>query len=135
MRFIFQYPDLHGSHGDLFDAGPITELAAAAEANGWDGFSFTEHPAPTKRWLDAGGHQSLDPFAALSAVAAVTERLTLLTYLAVVPYRNPALLAKTAATVDRLSNGRFVLGVGTGYLKGEFFALGVDFEERNTLFD
>ncbi len=45
------------------------------------------------------------------------------------------LLAKTAATVDRLSHGRFVLGVGTGYQKAEFHALGVDFEERNALFE
>ncbi|MGE3449689.1 MAG: TIGR03619 family F420-dependent LLM class oxidoreductase, partial [Microbacteriaceae bacterium] len=47
----------------------------------------------------------------------------------------PLSLAKSAATVDKLSNGRFVLGAGTGYLKAEYFALGVDFEERNTLFD
>lgn len=135
MRFIFQYPDLHGTDGDLFDAGPVAELAIAAEQAGWAGFAFTEHPAPSARWLEAGGHQSLDPFVALSHVAAVTSELTLLTYLSVVPYRNPALLAKAAATLDRLSDGRFVLGVGTGYLKAEFFALGVDFDERNTLFD
>lgn len=51
------------------------------------------------------------------------------------PYRNPFLLAKAAATVDRLSGGRLVLGLGTGYLKSEFFALGVDMTERNELFD
>ena len=82
-----------------------------------------------------GGHQTLDPFVALGAVAAVTERVKLLTYLAVVPYRNPLMLAKAAASVDLLSNGRFILGLGTGYLKSEFFALGVSFDERNTLFD
>jgi probable F420-dependent oxidoreductase len=65
----------------------------------------------------------------------MTTRLKLLTYLAVVPYRNPFLLAKAAATVDKLSNGRFILGVGTGYLKSEYFALGVDFDERNALFE
>jgi probable F420-dependent oxidoreductase len=135
VRFVFQYPDFHGSAGDMLQAGSVTAVARAVEAAGWDGFAFTEHPAPTKRWLDAGGHQSVDPFVALSAVAAVTERLTLLTYLAVLPYRNPALLAKAAATVDRISDGRFVLGVGTGYLKAEFFALGVRFDERNELFD
>jgi probable F420-dependent oxidoreductase len=45
------------------------------------------------------------------------------------------LLAKSAATVDKLSNGRFILGAGTGYQKAEFYALGVDFDERNTLMD
>ncbi len=127
MKFIFQYPDFNGLEGDMLDAGPVSELAILAETHGWDGFSFTEHPAPTAKWLSTGGHQSLDPFVALAHVAAVTSRLKLLTYLAVLPYRNPLSLAKSAATVDKLSNGRFILGVGTGYLKAENFALGVDF--------
>ncbi|HEY4332567.1 MAG TPA: TIGR03619 family F420-dependent LLM class oxidoreductase, partial [Ilumatobacteraceae bacterium] len=135
MQFMFQYPDVHGLDADLLDAGPVTDLARTVEACGWDGMAFTEHPAPGARWLAAGGHQTLDPFIALSFAAAVTTRIKLLTYLAVVPYRNPLLLAKTAASLDRLSAGRFILGVGTGYLKGEFRALGVDFDARNTAFD
>jgi probable F420-dependent oxidoreductase len=135
VRFIFQYPETHGTDGDMLDPGPVAEVAAAAEAAGWHGFSFTEHPIPGTRWLAAGGHQSLDPFAALAHAAAVTTELRLLTNLAVVPYRNPFLLARAAATVDKLSDGRFILGAGTGYLKTEFHALGVDFDERNALFD
>jgi probable F420-dependent oxidoreductase len=135
MRFMFQYPDFHGLDGDMLDAGPVAELAVTAERTGWKGFAFTEHPAPSAKWLATGGHQSLDPIVALAHVAAVTTELKLLTYLAVLPYRNPLSLAKSAATLDRLSNGRFILGVGTGYLKAEYFALGVDFEERNELFD
>jgi probable F420-dependent oxidoreductase len=135
VQFLYQYPDFHGTAGDMLDAGSVTDVARAAEAAGWDGIAFTEHPAPSARWLEAGGHQALDPFVALAAAGAVTEHLRLLTFLTVVPYRNPALLAKTAATVDRVSSGRFTLGVGTGYLKSEFFALGVDFDERNALFD
>lgn len=135
MRFMFQYPDVHGVEADMLDSGPVTELAQAAENAGWDGISFTEHPAPGTKWLKSGGHQTLDPFVALGAVAAVTTRLRLLTYLAVVPYRNPMLLAKAAATVDKLSGGRFILGAGTGYLKTEFHALGVGFDDRNELFD
>ena len=135
LRFLFDYPVLDGIDGDMLDAGPVAVVAAAAEAAGWDGLSFTEHPAPGARWLSAGGHQTLDPFVALGHAAAVTSRLRLLTYLTVVPYRNPLLLAKAAATVDKLSGGRFVLGAGAGYLKGEFFALGVDFDERNALLD
>jgi probable F420-dependent oxidoreductase len=132
---MYQYPETNGTEGELLAAGAICELAAAAEAAGWHGFALTEHPAPGARWLDAGGHQSLDPFVALGNAAATTRDLRLLTNLAVAPYRNPLLLAKAAATVDLLSNGRMVLGLGTGYLKGEFHALGVDFEERNALFD
>ena len=136
MKYLIQHPEPIGVERDLFDAGEVVPVAKAVEAAGWDGLAFTEHPAPGHRWLaQGGGHQTLDPFVALGAAAAVTERIMLLTYLAVVPYRNPLLLAKSAATVDMISKGRMILGVGTGYLKGEFFALGVDFDERNALFD
>jgi len=135
VRFVYQYPDLHGTAGDFFAAGPVTDVARAAETAGWLGLAFTEHPAPSARWLASGGHQTLDPFVALANAAAVTTELRLLTYLTVAPYRNPALLAKTAATVDAVSGGRFVLGIGAGYLKSEFAALGVDFDERNALVD
>ena len=135
MRFMYAYPETQGTDRDMLDAGPIADVARTAEAAGFGGFAFTEHPSPGARWLASGGHQSLDPFVALSYVAAVTSSMKLLTYLSVLPYRNPLLLAKTAATVDKLSDGRFVLGAGTGYLKGEFRALGVDIDERNELFD
>lgn len=135
MQFLYQYPEVHGADGDMLAAGPVAEVAWAAEAAGWHGFAFTEHPAPSARWLASGGHQSLDPFVALGHAAAATDRLRLVTFLTVAPYRNPLLLAKAAATVDVLSGGRFVLGAGAGYLKSEFRALGVDFDERNELLD
>lgn len=135
MQFMFQYPEVPGTDFEMLDAGPVGDLATAAEAAGFMGFAFTEHPAPAAKWMATGGHPTLDPFVALGHVAAVTTRMKLLTYLTVLPYRNPMLLAKAAATVDILSGGRFVLGVGAGYLKGEFRAVGVDFDERNALFD
>ncbi len=135
MKFMYNYPEVHGLERDLLDSGEISDVAAAVEAAGLDGFALTEHPIPGANWLDHGGHQTLDPFVGLAFAAAVTERIRLLTYLAVAPYRNPFLLAKSAATLDRCSNGRFILGIGTGYHKTEFFALGVDFDERNALFD
>ncbi len=58
-----------------------------------------------------------------------------MTNLSVVPYRNPLLLAKSAATLNRVSEGRFFMGAGAGYLKSEFFALGAGFDERNALFE
>ncbi|TKG71003.1 LLM class F420-dependent oxidoreductase [Prauserella endophytica] len=135
MRFIFHYPEAGGPDGDALAAGPLHEVAAAAERAGFAGLSLSEHPVPGARWLASGGHQTLDPFVALGYAAAATRRLRLLTYLAVAPYRNPFLLAKAAATLDRLSGGRLILGLGTGYQKSEFHALGVDFAERNALFD
>jgi probable F420-dependent oxidoreductase len=68
-------------------------------------------------------------------MAAVTERIRLMTYLTVVPYRNPFLNAKSMTAVDVLSGGRTTFALGTGYLRSEFAALGVDFDERNELFD
>ncbi|MCK9905014.1 LLM class F420-dependent oxidoreductase [Parafrankia colletiae] len=135
MRFIYHYPETNGTERDMLDAGALHEVAAAAERAGFYGFCLSEHPAPSARWLASGGHQSLDPFVALGYVAAATRRLRLHTNLTVGPYRNPFLLAKAAATVDKLSGGRLVLGLGTGYMKTEFFALGVDMAERNVLFD
>jgi probable F420-dependent oxidoreductase len=135
VNFLYVYPTGSGPEPCMLDAGPVGELANAAEVAGFAGFGLTEHPAPTAKWMAHGGHQTLDPFVALGAAAAVTRRIKLVTYLTVTPYRNPMLLAKSAATLDLLSGGRFVLGMGTGYLKAEFRALGVDFEERNALFD
>lgn len=68
-------------------------------------------------------------------MAAVTDRLRLIPNILVLPYRNPFLVAKAVATIDALSGGRFTLAVATGYLKGEYAALGVGFDERNALFD
>ena len=135
MEFFFAYPETNGPDADMLDAGPLAEVARAAEQAGFHGMSLTEHPVPGARWLAAGGHQTLDPFVGLGYIAAATSRLRLLTHLVVAPYRNPFLLAKAAATVDKLSGGRLTLGLGAGYLKTEFYALGVDFDERNALFD
>ena len=113
----------------------IAEFARTAEAAGVDAVSFTDHPAPSKKWLDTGGHETFDPFVALGFCAAVTSRIDLMTNLTVVPYRNPLLMARSMTSVDVLSGGRTIFTLGTGYLRSEFAALGVDFEERNALFD
>jgi probable F420-dependent oxidoreductase len=129
---------LHQNHPlDPAFASPefVRSFAQTAEAAGFDAVYWTEHPMPGKEWLETGGHDALDPFVALSFAAASTSRIRLLTNLTVLPYRNPFLLAKSVATLDRLSGGRMTLGVGTGYQVPEFTALGVDFEERNDLFD
>jgi probable F420-dependent oxidoreductase len=135
LRFIFQFPETTGTTTDMLDVGPLRDVAIAAERAGFHGIALTEHPVPGARWLENGGHQSLDPLVALGYVAGATSTLRLLTNLVVAPYRNPFLLAKAAATVDKLSGGRLILGLGAGYQKSEFFALGIDFEERNALFD
>jgi probable F420-dependent oxidoreductase len=71
-----------------------------------------------------------DPFPTLTYAAACTSRLRLATGICLVPEHNPLVLAKTVATVDYLSGGRFILGVGIGWLAEEFQALGIPFERR-----
>ncbi len=125
----------HPYHPQLACGDGISAVASAAEAAGFHGFGFTDHPAPTQRWLDAGGHDALDPFVAMGFAAARTTTLRLIPNIVVLPYRNPFLVAKSGATLDLLSGGRFTLAVGVGYLKREFAALGVDYDKRAELFD
>jgi len=136
MKHWVTYPIVSHPYDPAFvSKDAMVRFARAAEAAGFDGIGFTDHPAPSHKWLEAGGHDALDPFAALAFVAAVTERLRLIPNIVVLPYRNPFIVAKAVATVDALSGGRFVLATATGYLKSEYRALGVDFDERNELFD
>ncbi len=136
MKFTFTHPmHSHPYNPELVTGSGIATVAAAAEAAGFHGFGFTDHPAPTQRWLESGGHDAVDPFVAMGFAAAHTTTLRLIPNIVVLPYRNPFVVAKSGATLDLLSDGRFTLGVGVGYLKREFAALGVDFDERGQLFD
>ncbi len=136
MRFAFTYPIItHPCDPELVSPQGVTAVARAAEAAGFGAMGFTDHPAPTQRWLDAGGHDSLDPFVAMGFAAAHTRTIRFIPNIVVLPYRNPFVVAKSGATLDLLSGGRFTLAVGVGYLKGDFAALGVDFEERTALVD
>ena len=82
-----------------------------------------ELPIPTSTPL-------LDPFIALTYAAAHTSRIRLATGICILPERNPLVLAKVAASLDYLSNGRFALGIGIGWLEEEFKAIGIPWERR-----
>jgi len=120
---------------EFLEPGAVGELASAAERAGFSAVHTTDHPFPPHEWVARGGHHSLDPFVTLSFAAAATTRLCLHTHLLVAPYRNPFLLAKGIATLDVLSGGRTIVGLGAGYLDGEFDALGVPLGERNERMD
>lgn len=113
----------------------VTEIGAVMERVGFNGGNVTDHPCPSGRWLDAGGHHAQDPFVMLSFLAAATRTVRLQTGILVLPYRNPFITARSVATLDVFSGGRVTLGIGAGYLKAEYFALGVDFERRNEIVD
>lgn len=132
VNFPFDHIHLGQEFGTV-DA--VRECAQAAdEAGFWSG-TVTDHPVPSARWLDAGGHYAQDPFVLLSMVAAVTTRLRVQTNIVVLPYRNPFVTARAVSSLDSFSGGRVVFGIGAGYLKAEYKALGVDFDNRNDLMD
>ena len=136
MRFSVTYPLIaHPYNPEFLTRGALKQFCETAERCGFDGIGFTDHPAPTAKWLQTGGHDALDPFVVLSFCATVTERIRLIPNIVVLPYRHPLIVAKMVATLDMLSEGRFTLAVATGYLRAEYKALGVDFEQRNALFD
>jgi probable F420-dependent oxidoreductase len=120
--------------GACADPEVAVRVASAAEASGFESVWTGEHvvlpdpqeppsPAPPETPM-------LDPAAALAFLAAHTERLLLATGIIILPQRNPLVLAKELASVDVLSGGRLLFGLGAGYLTQEFEALGAPFEER-----
>ncbi|NOT54876.1 MAG: LLM class F420-dependent oxidoreductase [Deltaproteobacteria bacterium] len=116
-------------------------LAKRAEELGFASFWVPEHPIipiktsspyPASRdgiIPDAYG-RILDPFVALARASAVTKKLQLGTGICLIPERNPLLLAKEVATLDKLSGGRFLFGIGAGWLKEETEIMGGNFERR-----
>jgi probable F420-dependent oxidoreductase len=136
MRFVIGLPtdDVH-KRDEFGTAEAVTEMARRVEELGYEAIYVTDHPAPTRKYIEGGGHHALEPTVVLSMAAAVTTRLRLMSNLYVVAYRNPFIAAKAIATLDSLSSGRVIVGTGAGYLKPEFNALGVDFERRNEILD
>jgi probable F420-dependent oxidoreductase len=136
MKFTLHIPmDIIEPKGEFQSVSAVAEMATAIEKAGGSACFITDHPVPMADWLLANGHDALDPFTSLAFVAAATTKLKLHTNILVLPYRNPFVTAKAAATLDVLSGGRLILGVGVGYQKGEFDALGVDFAARGQLTD
>ena len=111
------------------DATAALRAASHAEDLGFD------HVAVGNRLLDSGFGLDADPLVLLSAVSAATRRLRLLTSVLVAPYYPALVLANQAATLDVVSGGRLILGVGTGWNPEEFGALGVRSQERGARTD
>jgi probable F420-dependent oxidoreductase len=135
MKFTVRIPMDIVDPVEFQNAEAVRQMSEALEKAGVDACYITDHPAPTGHWLDTGGHDALDPFAGLMMVAAYTKTLKLHTNLIVLPYRNPFITAKSAATLDVLSGGRLIMGVGGGYMRGEYEALGADFAGRGARMD
>ncbi|MGK5694887.1 LLM class F420-dependent oxidoreductase [Streptomyces sp. URMC 128] len=118
-------------------AGPedLLAVARAADRAGFAYLASCDHVAVPRRLASAMSTVWYDPVATLSFLAAATERTRLLSHVAVVGLRHPLLSAKQYATLDHLSGGRLILGVGAGHVREEFEALGADFERRGAVLD
>src|SRR4030095_1229995 len=128
----------------------LSRLARHAEALGFDALWFPDHlvaPAdtasvypfdrraqPSPARLD-GLVDFYEPLVTLAYVAAVTQRIRLGVSVYVMPYRNPVVTAKLVATLDALSGGRVIFGVGVGWLREEFRAVGADPTRRGRVTD
>ncbi|MBV2364004.1 TIGR03619 family F420-dependent LLM class oxidoreductase [Streptomonospora nanhaiensis] len=122
------YAVLPAEHADL-DPRTVVDLARRAEDLGYGAVWLPDHPLPPAGYSDTYGGV-FEPLVLLTAIAGATRSVRLGTSVLILPLRDPFLLAKQAATLERLAPGRLVLGVGAGWEEAEFTALGVDFADR-----
>lgn len=116
-------------------AAELTAVVEAAEASGLDYVAVCDHVAIPDPEVAAMSDTWYDTVATLSWIAGLTRRVDLLSHVYVPAYRHPAVVAKAWATLDHLSGGRAVLGVGAGHVEGEFALLGVDHATRGRITD
>ncbi|MFE6977863.1 LLM class F420-dependent oxidoreductase [Streptomyces sp. NPDC057682] len=113
----------------------LVEIARTADRAGFTYLASCDHVAIPRRLAEGMSTVWYDPVATLGFLAGVTERVLLMSHVAVVGLRHPLATAKQYATLDHLSGGRLVLGVGAGHVREEFEALGADFEGRGAVLD
>jgi probable F420-dependent oxidoreductase len=121
--------------GEASLPGVVLACARAADRSPIDELWVPDHIAIPPDDAEGSGGRYLDPLASLAVLAGATERIGLGTGVLILPYRPPIPTAKWVATIQELSGGRLRLGVGVGWMKAEFRALGVDRRRRGDLTD
>ena len=113
----------------------ILKIAQACDRSGFFYVAVCDHVCVPRAAAAAMSTVWYDTIATLGFLAAATRNVRLLSYVYIAPYRHPLMTAKAFATLDALSGGRVILGVGAGHLQGEFETLGVDFTRRGKRLD
>jgi len=131
MPGLILYPPIVGPWEADATPAELVGVAQRADELGWDWLTISEHIVMPNDMAGVMGRRFPDALVAAAVLAGATRRINVLTYVLVVPYRNPVVLAKQVATVDFLSGGRFLFGVGVGHAKGEFDAIGVPMADRD----
>lgn len=119
-----------GAHPENF-----SDWAREAESLGYHYLGVSDHVALTRDVYSQYPAPFYDPFTLLAWLSGITRKIELGTTVAILPYRSPLQLARIGANIDRLSGGRFVLGVGAGWAREEFESLGIPFDKRGAISD
>ena len=106
-------------------------MAKRAEELGFDSVWVSDHVVIPNKAIGSFSKVFYDPFILLAAIASVTKSIRIGTSVIILPYRNPVVVAKMAATLDVLSEGRLIMGIAPGWLKEEFETLNADFKNRH----
>lgn len=117
------------------DPGMLRSWARTVEGLGFDLLMVSDHVAVTADVAEQYPAPFYEPFTALAWLAGVTDRVRLGTTVLILPYRHPLVVARMAANLHQLSGGRLVLGVGVGWARQEFAALGTPFDRRGAVTD
>ncbi len=129
---------LPGAHAQWETTAGIAELArivGEADRLGYDFCTCSEHVAVPIEAASVRGGTYWDPLSTFGFLAARTEQIRFATFVLVLGYHHPLAIAKRYGTLDRVSNGRLMLGVGVGSLEDEFVLLGAEFDERGPIGD
>jgi len=127
---LTRVPRRHAGWEDEAGITEVAEIARAADRLGYDFLTCSEHVGIPTDVAPVRGSTYWDPLASFGYLAACTDRIRFATYVLVLAYHHPLELAKRYGTLDVVSGGRLILGVGVGSLKEEFDLLGAPFEDR-----
>ena len=127
---VTTFPQLSGDWEKRASIEDLAQIAEAADRLGYHHLTCSEHIALPAAELNRRGARYWDPLATLGYLAARTRRIRLATHVLVLGYHHPLEIAKRYGTLDKVSNGRLILGMGVGSLKEEFELIGAPFDDR-----
>lgn len=135
LPIVISVPGRSPHWGRQASVADLLHLVHSVDRLGYAYVTVSDHPVVPERAVEAMGDTWYAPLPTLAFLAATTERVGLCTHVLVAPYRHPLLVCRDVGTLDHLSGGRVILGVGTGHLRSEFRALGVDHAGRGAATD
>jgi probable F420-dependent oxidoreductase len=135
LPVLMLYPPVMSRWEPEAPASAATRVAQKADELGFDVVTIPEHIIIPNEMAEVMGRRYVESWTAAAFLAGATQNVRVLTFVLVVPYRHPIMLAKQIATLDFLSGGRTILGAAVGHMQREFELLGADFKERGPLTD